>query len=134
MSEPVLLALLFADKVITENNNKKGIIGTFDRFMSQTFPVVFPPWAIYIAFTNSIGKHNFALNLTHLETNQVALPINGEFESESTEMAVELTFNLGGVVFPKEGRYNLSFYIDGELVGSRVLVVDKVQAPPPENN
>ncbi|GBF52061.1 hypothetical protein LPTSP4_35990 [Leptospira ryugenii] len=127
MSEPVLLAMLFADRVITENNNKKGIIGTFDRFMSGTFPAIFPPWAIYTAFTNIVGKHNFALTLTYIEANQVILPINGEFDSVNAEGTVELSFNLGGLAFPKPGKYNLSLHIDGELIGSRALIVDQIK-------
>ena len=76
MSEPVLLAILFADRVITENSNKKGIIGTFDKFISPNFPASFPAWAIYVAVTNIIGNHTFRINLTHIETNTVVLPIN----------------------------------------------------------
>ena len=32
MSEPVFVALLVADRVITEDNQKKGIIGTFNAW------------------------------------------------------------------------------------------------------
>ncbi|WP_411823248.1 DUF6941 family protein [Leptospira sp. 'Mane'] len=127
MAEPVLLSILFADRVITENNNKKGIIGTFDRFMSPSFPVIFPPWGIYVAITNLIGKHQFVLSLTVIDTDQVVLPIEGEFESANIDGVVELTLNLNGVSFPEPGRYNLSVLVDGELIGSRVLKVDLLE-------
>jgi hypothetical protein len=32
MTEPVFVALLAADRVITEDNGKKAIIGTFTQF------------------------------------------------------------------------------------------------------
>ena len=124
MTEPILLAILFADRIIIENNNKKGIIGTFDKFIAQSFPVTFPPWGIYVSLTNISGKHSFAITLLHLETNQIVLPINGEVESISPEQTIELTFNLAGVVFPSPGRYNLSIELGGELLGSRVLYVE----------
>jgi len=129
MSEPVLVALLFADRIITENNNKKGIIGTFTKFYAPAFPFAFPPWGIYTAFTNIAGKHPFALTLTRVESSQVVLPINGEFENEHAEDVVELTFNLGGVLFPGPGRYSMTLHIDGELLGSRILYVEQM-APP----
>lgn len=124
MTEPILLAILFADRIIIENNNKKGIIGTFDKFIAQAFPVTFPPWGIYVSLTNITGKLPFAITLLHLETNQIVLPINGELESASPEQTIELTFNLAGVVFPSPGRYNLSVELGGELLGSRVLYVE----------
>jgi len=124
VSEPVLVALLFADRVITENTNKKGIIGTFIRFFSPQFPAAFPPWAIYAAAANAAGEHDFALTLTHTETNQVVLPINGKFQAQTADDVIELTFNVANAVFPKEGKYVLTFHIDGELIGSRILFVE----------
>lgn len=129
MSEPVFVSLLFADRVITENTNKKGIIGTFNRFMSPQFPIAFPPWAIFAALTNAAGKHDFALTLANVESNQVVLPINGEFECAADDDVIELTFNVVGAVFPKPGRYSLSFHVDGELLGSRILFVERMEQP-----
>jgi len=64
MAEPVLVALLFADRVIVEEKNKKKtIVGTFTRFYSDKFPVSFPPWYIYAAVTNISEDHSFSLNL-----------------------------------------------------------------------
>ncbi len=126
MSEPILLSMIFADRVIVENNNKKGIIGTFDRFMSSTFPAIFPPWAIYVAVTNLTGKHNFSITLTQIETGNIILPINGELESPNQDQNMELFFNLAGIAFPEPGRYSLSVELDGELLGSRVLFVEQI--------
>ncbi len=123
MDEPVLVGLLFADKVITEQNGKKGIIGTFSIFNSKTFPVVFPPWHIYAGITNIQGKHEFAITLVKDDTQQVILPINGQFDSKEKEGVIELTFTVGGVVFPGKGSYSLTFSIDGNQVGARVLKV-----------
>ena len=126
MSEPVLLALLFADRVITENNGKKGIIGTFGKFSAPAFPVNFPPWAIYVALTNVSGEHDFALTLTNMENSQVILPINGRVDVKTEDEVAELSFNVGGVLFPEPGRYALTLHLDGELLGSRVLFVEQL--------
>jgi hypothetical protein len=130
MSEPVLVGLLFADKIIIENNGKRGIIGTFNRFYSKKFPIAFPPWAIYAAVTNLEGKHEFALTLVREETNQVILPLNGQFDVRGRNDVVELTPSILGAVFPKEGTYILTFSIDGTQIGARVLFVDVVKEKP----
>src|SRR5262245_25181789 len=113
MSEPVLVGLIFADRIITENNGKKGIIGTFTQFHAARFPVTFPPWCIYAAVTNLIGKHNFAINLVNEETSQVILPIGGEMDVKERSDVIELDPVVTGAVFPAPGNYSLVFYIDG---------------------
>jgi hypothetical protein len=122
MPEPVLVGLLFADKVITENNGKKGILGTFTQFNAATFPAVFPPWNLYAAVTNLIGKHRFALNLVSDE-NQVVVPLSGEFEVADPLGVVELDPMIAGAAFPRPGNYTLTFHVDGDFVGSRILTV-----------
>jgi hypothetical protein len=124
--EPALVGLLFADRVITENTGKKGIIGTFNRFFSPQFPVNFPPWAIYAAVTNIQGNHQFTLNLVHNDTDQVIVPIQGNFDIPSVNDIAELVFNINNAVFPQEGKCILSFLIDNEVIGSRTLFVDKI--------
>ena len=123
MAEPVLVGLLFADHIITEKNNKRGIIGTFSRFHTARFPARFPPWHIYAAVTNLAGEHDFSLNLVFDRAQQVIVPINGKFSVEEPNAVVELTFRIDGAVFPEEGKYTLTFNIDGAPVGSRVLEV-----------
>jgi hypothetical protein len=131
MSEPVFVALLFADRVIAENNGKKGIVGTFNVFHAPVFPVVFPPWFIYAAVTNLTGKHNFALTLVHDESQQVIVPFNGEFEAPTPDVVVELAPGLMNVSFPRAGLYTLNFAVDGEALASRSLYVRQIEHPGP---
>ena len=63
MPEPVFVALLLADRVITEDNQKKAIIGTFTQFTVRQVPAGLPPWYVYAAVTNLAGEHPFSLNL-----------------------------------------------------------------------
>ncbi len=123
MSEPVLVGLLFADHIITENNNKKGIIGTFNRFYAGQFPIKFPAWYIYAAVTNLKGQHDFSINLVFDKAQQVVVPISGKFSTEDELAVIELTFRIDGAVFPAEGRYTLTFNVDGQQIGSRILEV-----------
>jgi hypothetical protein len=130
MGEPVLVGLLFADHLITEQGGKKGIIGTFTRFQAPRFPARFPPWHIYAGVTNLTGEHDFALNLVYEKAQQVIVALNGKFRSEEPLAVVELTFRIDGAVFPEAGNYVLTFNIDGIPVGSRILQVVEMPARP----
>ncbi|MBN2444198.1 MAG: hypothetical protein JXJ04_22735 [Spirochaetales bacterium] len=132
MGEPVLVALLFADRVIEEKNHKKGIIGTFSRFYAEKFPAQFPPWFIYAAVTNISGENAFSLNLVYDKAQQVILPISGKCKVENTRSVVELIFPVFRAVFPDEGIYTLTFNIEGNPIGSRILeVFNRPETPPP---
>jgi hypothetical protein len=135
MSEPVLIALLFADRVITEEgNHKKSIIGTFSRFYSDKFPITFLPWFIYAGVTNLNGEFNFSFNLVYDKAQQVVVPIGGRFKVEGIRNIVELVFPIIGAVFPDEGVYTLTFNIEGMPVGSRILEVLRAPTPPAPNS
>ena len=123
MGEPVLVGLLFADHIIDEKNNKKGIIGTFGKFHSARFPTRFPPWYIYAAVTNIRDEHDFSLNLVYDKAQQVIVPINGKLKIDDELSVIELTFKIDGAIFPEAGIYTLTFNIDGQQVGSRILQV-----------
>jgi hypothetical protein len=124
MEEPVLVGLLFADKIITEDNGKKGIIGTFTRFFAHAFPASFPPWAIYAAVTNVTGEHSFTLNLMDEESGEMVLPLSGKFEVKQKTDVVELTPTIVGAVFKQPGRYTLLFTVDEDQIGARSLIVE----------
>jgi hypothetical protein len=127
MPEPVFVALLMADRVITEDNQKKGIIGTFTRFNVRQFPAILPPWFIYAAVTNLSGEHSFSVNLDSDSTQQVVFSAAGEINVDSQRRVVELVIQVGNAVFPQAGSYMVLFFIDGQQIGSRILEVLPVE-------
>lgn len=127
MPEPVFVALLIADRVITEDNQKKGIIGTFTQFTVRQVPAALPPWFIYAAVTNLAGEHSFSLNLIFDRSQQVIFSAGGKVSVDDPRRVVELVIQVPNVVFPDEGTYNISFHIDGDLIAARIL--DVVKAP-----
>jgi hypothetical protein len=126
MPEPVFVALLIADRVITEDNQKKGIIGTFTQFTVRQVPAALAPWFIYAAVTNIAGEHTFSLNLLFDRSQQVIFSAGGKVSVDDPRRVVELVIQVPNVVFPDEGTYNISFHIDGDLIATRILDVIKV--------
>ncbi len=55
--------------------------------------------------------------------NQVIIPLSGEFEVAEPLAVVELDPVIVGASFPMAGNYTLTFHVDGDFVGSRVLTV-----------
>ncbi|MGO9411790.1 MAG: DUF6941 family protein [Spirochaetia bacterium] len=127
MPEPVFVALLIADRVVTEDNQKKGIIGTFTQFTVRQVPAALPPWFIYAAVTNISGEHTFSLNLLFDRSQQVIFSAGGKVSVDDPRRVVELVIQVPNVVFPDEGTYNISFHIDADLIATRIL--DVVKAP-----
>jgi hypothetical protein len=129
MPEPVFVALLMADRVITEDNQKKAIIGTFTRFTVRQFPALLPPWFIYAAVTNISGEHSFSVNMVSDATQQVVFSAGGKIDIDNPRRVVELVIQVANIAFPQKGNYLVIFFIDGQQIGSRVL---EVQPPEPE--
>ena len=123
MTEPVFVALLLADRVITEDNQKKAIIGTFTQFTVRQVPAGMPPWFIYAAVTNLAGEHPFSVNLVFDRSQQVIFSAGGTLKVDETRRVVELVIPVPNVVFPEAGTYIVSFHVGGEQIGSRILDV-----------
>ncbi len=132
MPEPVFVALLLADKVITEDNQKKAIIGTFTQFTVRQVPVGMPPWFVYAAVTNLAGEHPFSVNLVVDRTQQVVFSAGGSLRVDEPRRVVELVIPVPNVVFPETGTYVVTFHVSGEQIGSRILDVVQSEARPPE--
>jgi len=123
MPEPVFVALLLADRVITEDNQKKAIIGTFTQFTVRQVPAGLPPWFIYAAVTNVAGELPFSLNLVFDKSQQVIFSAGGTLTVDDPRRVVELVIPVPNVVFPEAGTYVVSFHVGGDQIGSRILDV-----------
>jgi hypothetical protein len=131
MPEPVFVALLMADRVITEDNQKKAIIGTFTQFSVRQVPAGLPPWFIYAAVTNVAGELPFSVNLVLDMSQQVVFSAGGTVTVDDPRRVVELVIPVPNVVFPSAGTYVVSFHVGGEQIGSRILdvVIQESKSP-----
>lgn len=127
--EPVLLGLLCADKVITEEGTrKKSIIGTFNSFWAQRFPAHFGLWFVYLAFTNVSGEHHVTLNITNPSNDFNVYSATATFEAEKLTTQIELSIPVVNYTFPEEGSYEVAVSVDGKSLGSRRLNVSQIQS------
>lgn len=126
--EPVLLALLLADKVITEKDtNKRSIIGTFNNFWAAQFPASFPPWFVYVAFANVEGQHSLTVNIENRENTFNIYSANADFTSQDKTAQIEIPIPIVNARFPNQGKYEVSVSIDAKTLAARTLNVQARQ-------
>lgn len=119
-------AILFADRVITENNGKKGLIGVFTNMNFAAFPVTAPTFFIFVALRNlDVGRHDFGLTLTS-DKNQVMFSAPGEIEVKNIRAGIELVVPILGMAFYRPGQYDLSVHVDGTFIAGKPLSVFQV--------
>jgi len=118
-----VFSILFADRVIREDNGKFGIIGVFDQLNAASVPFPALPWAIVVGLEEvPKGKHVVTINLVHDETQSVILPVTLE-AMQIGEGSVIIPIPVSGIWIPQFGRYTLTVNFDGLQVGSRALHV-----------
>jgi len=129
MTEANCYAILFADRVIREDNGKIGVIGLFENFFSPAVPFQPQPWGIFLGLDNvPPGRYVLTANLVHEQTQAVILPISLNVE-QSNSGVVQIPLPVAGIAFPAFGKYSFTLNLDGTQVGSRILTVTKPAAP-----
>ena len=123
MYELVVHALLCCDRIITENNGKKGLIGVFQSFQFSSVPSPPVPWFIYAALGSvSRGTHEFSVTVTHGQSSEEVATRSGEIhvagEREDVELVLPFTCN-----FSHFGAYVITLEVGDDLAASRILRV-----------
>jgi hypothetical protein len=123
MSEPLLNALLMADRIVTEDNGKKVIVGVFSKFHIPQFPATVPPWFLFAGVENLEGRNSFTFNLARADTQEVVFSAGGEVEIVDTTSGVEIVLMVPPISFRNQGMHVLQFLVNGHLLISRNLPV-----------
>jgi hypothetical protein len=121
MGEPNCYSILFADRIIREDNGKIGLVGIFEQFMAPSLPFAPLPWGIYIAIDNvDPGKHILTANLAQDETQSVLFPVTLNLEQHGPG-PIQIPLAVPPIQFSAYGSYSLTVNLDGSQIGSRIL-------------
>jgi hypothetical protein len=119
--------LLFADRVITENNGKRGIIGAFNCFNFRSIPAASPPWFAFISLDNLMeGPHQLTINVARRGTSEVVFSGGMEFRIPDPSRGFEVAFPIPPLQFPKDGQYVVSLTVDAKDLHERLMQVNLV--------
>ncbi|MCY4483139.1 MAG: hypothetical protein OXC12_09715 [Spirochaetaceae bacterium] len=123
MYELVVHALLCCDRIITEDNGKKGLVGVFQSFQFAGMPSPGVSWFIYGSLGSvSRGTHEFSVTVTHGQSSQEVVTRSGEIHVASEREDVELVLPVT-CKFNHFGAYVITLEVGDELVASRILRV-----------
>lgn len=122
-------ALLIADRVIREDNGKRGIIGSFNTFNFPIFPATAPPFFVYANLEDFEGPHEFSVTIAREGAELVVFSAGGEIQFQDENREAELLVPAFGVTFPKTGSYNLILKVGHSIFGSRRIVVNQLTVP-----
>jgi hypothetical protein len=122
-------ALLMADRVIREDNGKRGIIGSFNTFNFPTFPITAPPFFVYANLEDFSGSHEFSVTIAREGAELVVFSAGGEIQFQDENKEAEILVPAFGVTFPKEGSYNLILKVGHSTYGSRRMIVNRLAMP-----
>lgn len=123
-------ALLLADRVIVENNGKKGIIGEFNTYNFPTFPAVAPPFFVFAILEDFEGTQEFTVNIVRDGVDYVVMSLGGELNFQDPAKEIELILPVAGITFPKDGLYNMILKVGNYSYGSRHLFVNRIMPGP----
>jgi len=123
MPEPVFNALLMADKVITEDNGKKAVIGIFDRLNFPAVPAMAPPWFIYASFGNLDPENEVTVNIARKDSQEVVFSAQGAVQVQHASRAADILLPIPPIKFNRAGKYIVAFILNGREIASRVLEV-----------
>ena len=129
--KPIVLALVLCDSTIREEGTHKlSLIGTFNGIYSPVFPCTHPCISVYIAITEGRGVVPCKLRMVSLEDNSIIFELPGQIEFGGPTSVGELVFQLQQVRFEKAGAHAIEFWAGDDLLSSRRLMVQKVEARP----
>lgn len=123
--------MIFADKVFREDETKKVcIIGIFSEIRGVEFPVMHPLMAIYQRFTDMISPvQSGCFEFRYLDgEGEPLFRAEGPINANSDRLGfTDVIFNINGLVFPRPGRIEVSFSLDGDFVNQGTFVVAQVK-------
>jgi hypothetical protein len=128
---PVVLSVIICDLIIIDRiTNKASIIGAFETISAQKYPARHPRLAFFCQLTNGHGKARITVRLVDVQKEDTTL-FEGAIEQEFKDVrqVANLTFDIGGIVFPHPGEYRFQIYAGTEFLGERRIVCRQIKLP-----
>jgi hypothetical protein len=121
---PVALGLILCEKVIVEKGTEAvSLIGTFNRFQSETLPITPYPFYVFATLTGGYGDATIHLTITRLETDEEIFAWQREIHFPDRFTEIDIRFHLESCEFDAEGIYLFNLLVDGDWVAHRRVKV-----------
>ena len=128
---PVLLSVIICDLVIIDRiTDKPSIIGAFETISAPKYPARHPRLVFFCQLTNGHDKARITVKLVDVQQEDKTL-FEGTIEQKFRDVreVANLTFDIGGMVFPHPGEYRFQIYAGTEFLGERRIVCRQIKLP-----
>lgn len=128
---PVLLSVIICDLVIIDRiTDRPSIIGAFEAISAPRYPARHARLALFCQLTNGHGKAKITVRLVDVQQEDKTL-FEGAVEREFRDVreVANLTFEIGGTVFPHPGEYRFQVYAGTEFLGERRIICRQIKLP-----
>jgi len=128
---PILLSVIICDMVIIDRiTDKPSIIGAFEAISAPKYPARHPRLAFFCQLTNGHGKVIITVKLVDVQQeDKILFEGSTEQELKDVRQVANLTFEIGGMVFPHPGEYRFQIYAGTEFLGERRIVCRQIELP-----
>ncbi len=133
---PVLLSVIICDLVIIDRiTDRASIIGAFEAIGAPKYPARHSRLALFCQLTNGHGKEKVNVKLVDVQEEDKML-FEGAVEQEFKDVrqVANLTFEIGGIVFPHPGEYRFQVYAGTEFLGERRIICRQIKRPKGDKN
>jgi len=136
--EPVICpAIIFCDSIIREEGTGKfTLVGTFQFFNAQQFPLFIPTGFCVLAMLDNLSPGLKLLKVTvRIEETSSGLTLASALATVNMPLgydssgSLDVPFRLQPVSFPSAGNYQAVILVDNEVIGKRRLLVKPLSAP-----
>ncbi len=128
---PVLLSVIICDWVIIDRiTGKPSIIGAYETISAPKYPAIHRRLAFFCQLTNGHGKARITVRLVDVqEEDKTLFEATVEHKFRDVREVANLTFDIGGIVFPHSGEYRFQIYAGKEFLGERRVVCRQIKLP-----
>jgi hypothetical protein len=125
LPQPIVLSV-----IIDRITDKPSIIGAFETVNAPRYPAKHTRLTFFCQLTNGHGKAKITIRLVDIQDEDKSL-FEGAVEQnfKDVRQVANLTFDIGGIVFPHPGEYRFQIYADAEFLGERRIICRQIELP-----
>jgi len=117
---------------VTAVQGKKYLLGIFKTIFAGKFPCMHPECALAAEISCSEGEHSVSVHIVDSSGKDVLPPTPElKLKADGPFGIIDPVFQLRNLPLQKPGMYQFQLSMDGEVIGVRDFLVEKVNPPQP---
>ena len=125
------------EKAFLSQNGNLNLIGIFEQFASQEFPVSFKQLSLVTTIKGEPGKHQLQIKIINTKSGEemikpISLNLNIAAEKEGGNRSVRIIGDINNLVIKEPGVYEVQIFLNDEKAYSIDFKALQVAKPIPE--